>query len=281
MERASNSSSLRDELTCGKGPSGRPTRCTDRLLPGGARNGSGWQQRRRQASLRGGSAGDVRGLAEERRAGGCSRKSPTEAPGTGNGGRERRRPLRSAQPLRRWLRMRSARSSAPRALRPPSAAPAGPAAAGPAAAAGEAWRPGPDASPSVASPLRQPPTTKTFLRPAEPKTNRVRRVPRPARPRASPGLALPGPRGRNGRQRGCALSLTFSAAAAIVTGNLPGVAPRRCRGGAGVGGEGRRRREEPSSAGPDQREGAAPAASLRAGGCAGAGARPAQARGAR
>lgn len=210
MEGASNSPSLRDELTCGKGPSGRPTRCTDRLLPGGARNGSGWQQRRRQESLRGGSvggesAGDVRGLAEERRAGGCSRKSPTEAPGTGgSAGRERRRPLRSAQPLRRWLRMRSARSSAPRALRPPSAAPAGPAAAGPAAAAGEAWRPGPDASRSVALPLRQPPATKTFLRPAEPKTNRVRRVPCPARPRASPGLALPGPRGRDGRQQGCA-----------------------------------------------------------------------------
>lgn len=47
--------------------------------------------------------------------GGCPVKSPPGAPGAGRGGG-------SAQPLRRWLRMRQAHC-APRALRPPSAAP--------------------------------------------------------------------------------------------------------------------------------------------------------------
>lgn len=153
-----------------------------------------------QASLRGGSAGGGRaragggrragaGGSGGRRAGGCSRKSPPQAPGAESGGpgeaASPSAPLRSAPP------QVAAHEEGP-LLSPPRSPPAERGSAGP-AAAGEAWRPGPDASRSVALPLRQPPTTKTFLRPAEPKTNRVRRGPRPTRPQPPPGLALPGP----------------------------------------------------------------------------------------
>lgn len=103
-----------------------------------------------------------------------------------------RSPRRKQRRARRGEASPPSRSTPPQAaaheegplLSPPRSPPADLGSAGP-AAAGEAWRPGPDASGLVALSLRQPPTRKTFLRPAEPKTNRVRRVPRAARPHTS------------------------------------------------------------------------------------------------
>lgn len=234
MDRAPNSPSPGDKRRVGRVLRGRPSSCADRSLPGGASGG--------RAALGGGSAGRRRRGASR----GLLQEVSTEAPG--RGGAERGgvpcAPLHSAPSARPQVAAHEEGPlSAPRALRPPGAAPLAP--AGP-AAAGEAWRPGPDASRSVALPLRLPPTTETFLRPAEPKTNRVRRVPRPARLRASPRPSAARPRGRHGAHHGSAPSLTFSAAAAIVTGNLPGVAaaalPGRGGGRGRAGGGGGRSR---------------------------------------
>lgn len=102
--------------------------------------------------------------------------------GSRGGGRTRG----SAQPLRRWP------FTGGRAEPPP---PAERGSFGPGAVRGPGGR-----ARSVALPLKQPPTAKTFLRPAEPKTSRVRSVPRPARPRAPPpSPAAPGPEGAAGR----------------------------------------------------------------------------------
>lgn len=137
--RGSQLASPGDKPTRGKGSWGRPARCPDRSLPGG---GSGWR-RARCASLGGGSAGAG--------SGGCPRKCPPGAPGAGRGGGG------SAQPLRRWLRMRRARCAPPRS--PPAQR------GSPAPAAGEAWRPGPGAPARSLCRLRRPPAAGSFLQP--------------------------------------------------------------------------------------------------------------------
>lgn len=141
--------------------------------------------------------------------GGQLQEVPQKPPARGAALRRRGRPRGSAQPLRRWPLMGG---------RPEPSPPAERGSFGPGGVRGPGGR-----ARSVALPLRQPPTAKTFLRPAEPKTNRVRRTPRPARPRASPRPSGARPRGSRGARLSPAPSFTFSAAAAIVTGNLPGV----------------------------------------------------------
>lgn len=104
-----------------------------------------------------------------------------------------------------------------------------------------AGRPGPlssSASQAAADRENFPPTCGAENKPGQTRSSPC------ATPRASPRPAGARPRRRRGARRSPAPSLTFSAAAAIVTGNLPGVTA------AALPGRGWGRRAEPSSAGP-------------------------------
>lgn len=104
-----------------------------------------------------------------------------------------------------------------------------------------ARRPGPlgsSASQAAADRENFPPTCGAENKPGQ------KRSPPGAAPRASPQPGGARPRRSRGARRSPAPSLTFGTAAAIVTGNLPGVTA------AALPGRGGGRRAEPSSAGP-------------------------------